>query len=355
MDNMLGIYQIPRPRLYHGRTLAFQGSLNPVSVSLDMNIVPLSTGTIVMPSNDDSVQPRWFVELFTSQGSMGLFRVRNAVISYNENTADIDVESAVAEIGDYFVTDKYETMMSPSQAIATIFGYYTRGGGTFWTLDMVEGVSFSNERLVAVSCDHGSVLEALMHIMEQLPSYMMKFDYSVKPWKLSFAKRPTTVEAECRVGRNISSMTISYDDSEMCTKLWYEWQDLWHMVENTTAQASYGIIEKTISVSNDGYAEEITTQVYDYLSKHDHPKISIEIEAEDLSRFTGQQFDTLTLGKRCRVVIPHNGSETYQSLNIMQISWDDVYSDQASIRLVLEEEEDAVWEFVRPELSGGDE
>ena len=344
-------YNIPLPRIYDGRTLQFQRTIEPINVSIDLNIIPLSTATITM-AHGETLLPRSFVELFAGLGrvsptSLGMFRARNPVASYQDGTTEVEVESAIVEIGDYLVKDKLEKMMTVPKALKKVFEGYE---GTFWQLmdETLLEIVFANERKVAVNCDHVSVLDAIMSIMEQIPSYMVSANYAYTPWRLEFSKRGANQHgtAEGRLSRNVQSLSVSYDDSEMCNRVWYEWNEGWNRADNPNpaVMQAYGMIEKTMSVGGDWSEEQVLPAVYEYLAKHAQPTISVEITADDLSMVTGQPLDTFQIGKMFHMILPdYNLQLDYV---IKQMSWDNVYGSPREITLTLEDEEEAKFEFL---------
>lgn len=347
---MSSIYDIFLPRLYDGRTLEFKRTINPVSVAVDLNIVPLSTATITIP-HGETIPARDYVEIFTSlvsststSGSVGVFRARNPVDSYEGYTSEVELESALVEIGDYLVKAKYEAMMSAPEAITTLMSHYT---GTFWTVDTDSLDVFNGERQIGLTCDYQNILEVLLSVMEQLPAYYITMNYSTRPWRMGFAKRDTIVSAEGRLTRNIESLTIDHDDSEICTRAYYR------IGENTPAyvdadsyyQTKNGVVEKMVA---EGEIEaEVLLQVTDYLNKHCDPKITIEISADDLSTVTHEDLDVFGIGRLMRLRIPDYNVDVER--NITQMSWEDVFGEPRKVTLTLEEEPDATFNFVHPE------
>ena len=56
--------------------------LNPASLSLDENLSPLSTAQMVLPEGACAAETGQLVELYTSHGSAGIFRVQQAEQDY---------------------------------------------------------------------------------------------------------------------------------------------------------------------------------------------------------------------------------------------------------------------------------
>lgn len=347
-------FEIPYPRLLHPastypRYPTFVRNIYPVQVSIDLNIIPLSTATVMIP-HGETIPARDYVELFTSRvtadnptGSVGIFRARNPQDTYEGYTSDVELESALVEIGDYLVKTKYEAMMSAPDAITALMSHYT---GTYWTLDLNSLSVFEGERLIGLTCDYQNILEALLSVMEQLPAYYITMDYSGLPWKLGFAKRDTVVSAEGRLSRNIESLTIDHDDTDICTRAYYRvGETTAYMDADAYYQNKNGVVERMVAQGD--VEAEVLLQVTDYLNKHRDPKVTIEISADDLSNVTHENLDTFTIGKMMKLEILDYRVDV--SRNITQLSWDDVYGAPRRVTVTLEEEPDAQFNFVHTE------
>ncbi len=105
-----------------------------VSVSIEENIVPLSTATITV-RRGETVPDRSWMELYTVNGSAGIYRARVPQTGYGNITDQISLDHGLCEIGDHIVKAKIETVTKTlSQAIAQVFAYY---GGIRWQIGSV--------------------------------------------------------------------------------------------------------------------------------------------------------------------------------------------------------------------------
>ena len=338
---------IQLPRLFVGGK--FSKLINPISVSITENIVPLSTATITLRRGEE-LPARSYVELFNPYGSVGMFRVRSPHNSYGENSSTAELEHMIAELGDYLVKDEISDMMAGTTAVKKIFDHY-KGGK--WKLGKYSDVGTGR---VAVEAKYDSVLNALLSIMEQRPELMMKFDFSTSPWTLSIVKRGTSVVSEGRISRNVASATVTYDDSELCTRAWYQtFKTVKDKDGNATVEAkwtskdadtkgTYGIVEGKVSTSSDMTTEEINYAVNTFLTAHKRPKTSVSIQGRDLFRITGERIDKLIIGDLYRLALPDYNLTV--ELNITSISWSNVYGKNLSVMVRLGEEEDTVVTFL---------
>lgn len=345
---------IPLPRLLGTNGRTFERVIHPLKVSIDENIVPLSTASIQLQEGD-SIPARSYVELFNIQGSAGIYRVRSPQNSYGDDVAYAELEHAIVEVGDYLVRHSYNDMMGASTAISTIWSHYR---GDKWQL----GSSYQElgTDAVAVQANYDTVLQSIISIVDQIPDCFLTFDFSTTPWTLGFSKSSGTPSAEGRLSRNVASARISYDDSELCTKAYYEVSKTasdgtitteWRYVDADT-QSTYGIIEREVQTGGDFTETEALRAVDLYLRKHKKPKISIEIDGVALHAVTGESFDKFVLGKMFRLSLPDYNTTVEQC--ITALSWEDVYGAPYSVSIVLADQEDTTVTYLHDSaVSGG--
>lgn len=391
---------IPLPRLIDnsGNTIR---TVRPLSVSLNLNIVPLSYASIDLPRGEN-LPARGYVELFNSMGSAGIFRVRSPQDAYGEDVTTAELEHAIVEVGDFLVLAEYDQMMDAKTAMTTVFSHYRGSKWRLGTVDVLAG------KTIALDAKYVRVLEAMLAILDQCRNCMMTFDFSTTPWTVNVVSRGTIVAAEGRLSRNVNSAKVIYDDTELCTRVYYEvpstmdvdtknyptfdasvnysvgsivakdsklyqltaahksgvaWEDtskkvindnsttVWkHMDSDTLAE--YGLIEKDISIGNDYTEAECDTVARDYLERNKRPMVSVEISAEELSNVTHEPFDTFTIGKLCRLALV-DFNTTVERV-ITAVSWNNVYDDPLNVTLTLADDEYTSVTFLHDlDTSGG--
>ena len=327
------------PRLFVNGT--FSRIIKPIQVSINENIVPLSTASITMPY-DERLPSRSYVELFTPYGSAGMYRVRSPHNAYGggeTNTAEL--EHMISEVGDYLVKEKLSDMMNATTAFKKVFSHY-KGGK--WKLGDVSALGSTS---IAIEAEYTRVLDSLLSILEQKPDCMMAFDFTTSPWTLKVVKRGTTVTAEGRLARNVTKATITYDDSELVTRAWYRTftkkngtvTEKW-VYKDASTKSKYGLIEKTVSTSSDMTSAEITNVVDTYINEHKEPKVNVSIQATELAKITGESMDKFTIGKMFRLNMP-DYSVTLEDV-ITSITWNDPYNNPNDVTVVLGKEQDTV-------------
>lgn len=320
--------------------------LRPVQMSVNLEIVPLSTASMTL-LKDDTVTARSFVEIYTSIGSVGIFRVRAPQESYGDETITVECEHAITEVADYLIKEDYEKAMNAQTAMKTLFAHYK---GKLWKLGSLTNLSGT----VNVIASYNTVLEAMLAILDQQRDLMMTFDFTTSPWTINFVKKGTVVAAEGRLSRNVKSAKVTYDDSNLCTRVYADGltgtkDNVYGHIDASTL-SKYGVVEKTVSGSDN--KDDTTRTAKAFLNDNKEPKVSVEIDAADLSLITGESLDKFTLGKLFRLAIPDRGVTVEQ--HITSLSWDDVFNNEESIHVTLAAKKDTVLSFLHDvETSGG--
>ena len=319
--------------------------LHPLSLSVNESITPLSTATMTLPKGE-SITARSYVEIFTPIGSAGYFRARSPENAYGEDITSIELEHAICEVGDYLVKAEISEMMAANTAMTTLFGYY---GGSRWQLGSVSALGSGQ---VAVEAKYDRVLDAMLSILQQKPDCMMAFDFSTSPWTVSVVAKGTTVSAEGRLGRNVRSARVIYDDTELCTRVYYQIPStdqsgqptsVWTYMDADTI-STYGVIERTMTSASDYTLAEANAAATEYLRQHKEPRATVDISGEELSAITGESLDTFTLGKLFRLsLVDYN---TTVDENITSITWNDVFNAPDDVQVRLGDEEDTVITFL---------
>ena len=340
------IENIPYPRLLNASG-GLERIIRPTKVSINLDITPLSDASITLPIGEN-LPTRGYVELFTCMGSAGVFRVRSPQDAYGEANTTAELEHAIVEVGDYLVLNKYDEMMAAGTAMQTIFSHYR---GTKWQLGSVTALGNTQ---IAVQANYDRVLDAMLALLDQKKDCMMSFDFSTSPWTVNIVAKGTTVTAEGRLSRNVNYARVTYDDTELCTRAYYEkpvanpsaTEDLeseWVYIDADT-KSTYGLIEREVQTGSNYTPDEADRIATAYINDHKNPKVSVEIGAEELSSITGESVDTFTIGKMFRLALADYGVTVEK--NITGLSFNDVYGAPRDISVRLDQEADTLMIFI---------
>ena len=299
--------------------------LHPSRLSVSIKRTPLSSADMELTGED--VPVRSFAELYTIHGSAGIYRAAQVETDYADDSSRVAWEHGICTLGDVIYTEKEEQSKSVTDMLNTLLGL--QGERTYWTVGRVE-----TGDTVTLTPNGQTVLDLLLTMMEQLPDYMLAFDQSTFPWELSVVKKPQEITAEGRLSRNLSSVRVQYDDSELCTRVYANGLENGYMDSDNVA--TYGLVEHSLTLSEDIEQAEAETIASRYLEKRDTPAVAIEIDAVDLSLATGEALDAFTISKRFRLALPAYG-QTFEE-DIIGIEYADVYGEPERVTLELANE-----------------
>ena len=300
--------------------------LNPVSLSMEENLSPLSTAEMVLPEGECAAETGQFVELYTSHGSAGIFRVQQAEQDYGGRVT-LALEHGLTTLGDGIMPGEGEQSGTARQLVSAILACQPK---TMWVLG---AVAVPDSLTLTWKNDNANLLESLCSLMDELTGYRLTFDQSVFPWVLNVEAMTDADGCECRLSRNLSSLRVEEDRSELCTRLYVS--GLSSPMDADTI-GTYGVITRYMDGDPDIGTEELTKQGRAYLEAHKTPAVSVTMDAVDWYEATGEPFARFTLGRVCRVCLPDYGKVIRQ--RVIALSWPDVYGqpDQVTVTLASE-------------------
>lgn len=324
---------IPYPRLLDNDMNEIR-RITPIKASVNLNITPLSTATLVVDANEN-IQVQSWIEMFTSSGSAGIFLVKEVRTEYigSNPVSTLYLEHGICQLaygGINSTSEEYftKTVDDALYNIVSVFGHNTHWEG---------GTAESDHEQVSYTFDAGTrkdSLDLLLEIMEQLPECMLEFDQTELPWKVNIVLKPTSVTCEGRVSRNVKSATITVDSRDLITRFVIGQGETIYLFNADTIDV-YGLIFGFEQVDEDMTYDDMVAYGNRVLEKHKNPTVSIEIGAVDLSQITGESIDIFGIGKKCRLALPDHGIVKEET--IVKMDWEDVYSEMGSCRITLAE------------------
>lgn len=364
-------YSIPLPRLLDSQLNTVR-RLHTTSCRISEGIEPLNQANLDL-IHDEAVPMRALIELYTVNGSAGVYRVAQSNTRYSEGGAQqITLEHGITLLGDTVInehkgtrtvnvtsqekiTNVLKDMYIPedveytptfesstaeedvpvivqgtvSQVLTNLLNYQTSliNGVKPWVLGTCQATGNLKKEL-----EYNNLLELINSIMDDdLPEYFLSFNMAVFPWQMNVLKRPTTIAGEGRLSRNICQFDLGYDDSNLCTRVYSE--RLANGYQDSPKTALYGIVGQHLNIDEDAPAETVTAIVQRHLSNYDEPKVSIILDMRDLAQITGEPFDHIRIGDRYRLAIPDYGLTMDET--IISIDYDDVYGDMGGCRVTL--------------------
>lgn len=319
--------EIPLPRLLDN-TGAEIRRITPLHASVALNKTPLSTASLEL-SAGEKLNNRAWVEMYTINGSAGIFRVASPQTGYGNQRGSVDLEHGAAEIGDSIVSTPTSGTYTVAQAFSTLFSFYK---GTRWQLGTVEATG-----TIAGDWDGENVLEAMIALLEQIPGYHLEFVQTTTPWTVNVRQDPAVVSAEGRLDRNVSNAIVAEDGTSQVTRLYMEGLPGGYIEADNIAQV--GVIERFLAGGGEDLTPESAAQLEAdarrYINKHKNPLKSVQISGYDFYAVTGESLDKLELCKLYRLELPEDN--TTISANISSFTFNDVYGDPYSATVTLDE------------------
>lgn len=294
--------------------------LEPTHLSIQLNM-NLSTATMTLPPRSPQVTTGRLVELYTRQGSAGIFRVQQVERDWNTATR-ISLTHALVTLADTTIPGTGETRTLPAAQLFTQLLAHQ----SLWQSGDVEVPA---DVLFTFRAQDANLLESLTDLMAELPDYRLDFDQSVLPWKLHLRALSDACATECRLTRNLRSLTIETDRSELCTRLYLPGVEA-PLEADTIAQ--WGVVSRSLDASSDLTEEELTRRGQRYLDLHKNPQVTVTMDAADLYDLTGAALDSFHLGFPCRVCLPEGETLTQR---IVSLTWPDVYGAPEQVRVTL--------------------
>ncbi len=319
---MSEIISVRQPRLLDkvisldGVHLKEAARLHPLSQPTELNARIMSTATLTLPESDPELGFHDLVELYTANGSAGIFWVVGQEPDYGKNRTyklNHAIDMLSAAIYPYEETFNSTT----SRFISTMLSAQTQkiGNTPFWQFGTCED---SGDWFKELS--YNNVLEALSEVEKDREDYHFVYDFSTFPWTISFVRFSDTVVSEFRLSRNIEKNRISLNDSNLCTRLYLSVTTRATVTENdqnagdietqeflcfnnAEGQALWGIIDRAAGIETDK-VPDVQAFVQEYFRKHSAPELSLTIDGEEIVRLTGDTIDEAHLGGMCRVAIP---------------------------------------------------
>ena len=296
--------------------------LQPSRLSVTENLTPLSTAELTLPMSEATPVVRQFVELYDQNGSMGIYRVAAARTDYGQMQT-VSLEHGICTLEDCTAPEEAELSGSMRAILATILSWQH---DVWWQLGDVDVPG-----IFSLSAGNQIALQALIDAAALCYGYALVFDQTTSPWTLHLKALPAEVTSECRLARNVSSVGIAWDESELCTRVTSSLLENGYMDGPTASE--WGVISRPLDVTEDATAEAAAQLAAEYLDAHKDPRISVEIDALELGALTGEPYDSFALGGLCRVALPDWGVTAIE--RIVSAYRPDVYGAPEEVQLTL--------------------
>ena len=308
------------PRLLD-RSMAEIGRLNPSDATVELNLSPLSKATLVLDQHD-AVHVGDYVEMYTIAGSAGVYRVTYVDATFGAESA-VELEHGLTTLSDAMMPGKGKASGKAADVMRQLLACQT---DAMWQLGEVE----AQDEDLTWEYDNTNALEGLHNLLKQLPGYALEYDQSKLPWILHLRKLQDDDACECRLNRNLESVSLVTDYSDLCTVLHVS--GLADPLEADTI-GTWGRVVRSMDADEKIGETLLRKAGLAYLEEHKNPTITVEMDVFDLCHATGEPFDSFRLGRVCRVCMP----AYRQTLRhrVVQVKYNSVYGEPESAKVTL--------------------
>ena len=308
------------------QSLAEVDRLRPTSLTVTVSLREASTATMTLPTED--VQMHDMIELFSVRGSLGLYRVSDIEASPRKDCS-VTLRHAIDTLSDDVWAAQLDYDGTVAGFLADLLDQQTV---VRWQL----GTCADTADWKKSGINYSRLSELLWELADDRRDYGFMFDFSNTPWTLNFVELPTAVGAEVRLSRNVESLQIRRSDADMANKLYMSVTDGTNVTiqtyENQQSQTLYGLIAKTADINVDDVPDPAAWAA-DFLARRASPGVQVTINGYELSRLTGETFDEMAVGKKCRVALP--GIPETLTETIVAVTYPDIYATPERVTVEL--------------------
>lgn len=316
-----------------------RGRVTPIRLEITLETAQTSTASMTVRDTGLDIGMHDWLELYTVNGSAGLFRV-TGIERDIKGEAQISLAHGIDTLSDsLWKVQEYDYTGTVDGYLAAMLAQQTRA---YWQLGVCEDVSAWKKK----GMNYPRLSQLWKEIAEERPGYLFTFDFSTTPWTVNFVRGGEGVASELRLGRNIEKCRISYDDSDMCNRLFMTWSvestdqttgytkitDSVREYNNAASQAVYGVIEKCANVEAADEADPDSWAAR-YFAERATPIVSISVDGLTLKRITGESWDETRRGEVCRVALPDYGITIEE--RVMSVRYPDAVSEPERVTVEL--------------------
>lgn len=338
---MIQQIDIRLPRLM-GADLREITRLRPRKLGYTLNRAPLSTASLTLGGEDARPTVGQFMELYDAQGSLGYFRVvRVSTACRGDAEITVELEHALCTLSDGVVFGYQEfggTGVRLKTVLEKLLAMQPR---RLWRLGTVDyGTEFQ------YSFENENLLTAILSLAEPLSDeYLWTFDFDTTPWTLNLITAPEGDASEMRLSRNIDSVTVETDRSELCTRIYplgygegvnqltiagVNNNKKYLDADTVGAWGVVGSVYAETSVTDAGTLKAMAERE---LERRKNPRVTVTVSGLDLSALTGEPLDRFYVGRKCRVPLPDYG--LWLDERVESIQKNDVFGDNAHAKVTL--------------------
>lgn len=348
------------PILLSGHSMTPAGVLRPQSMSLNLRTDGLSSASMVLDEDNPDVTIGSWVQIWAPNGEMCVMYVKNRKKDYITGLITLSLEhtfgllQAMVVFGEVTAATmsgtQSATTCTVTQAITYLLNQQTESLWTLYSCDFsdAQGWKFTNS----------DIYNDLNNLTDAIMDCQWEFDQSVFPWRLSLKAWPTSTTMEMRRNRNLNSLRVTQDRSDMYTRVYPTGKNNLHIDAANSGvsyldrnTATYGVIAQVITDSTIASADLLKAWAQKQLKKNAEPKYTVSITGYDLSEATGEPMDHFIIGRMCRIPLPEYSTTITERLT--ELSWKDCINQADVVTCTLANELKTITGVLNEKARGG--
>ena len=340
------------PEILNGHTLTVKEKIYPQQMGIQLKADDLSTATIVMDADGPEVKPGDWIRVWAPNGLCCVMYVKGKDTDYTEKRITLTLEHVFGMLDEMVIFEEMTpesmgggTTVAAASAIQQILTKQTESLFSFGGCDFTDaqGWSFTNT----------TIRSALTDIAEAIQDCQWEFDFTSVPFAIYLKQFPTEDSMEMRRNRNLDTLQISLDRSEMFTRVYPIGNKDLHISGNYLEKNTsiWGTVSKVITDSSITDATLLQAWAQAQLNRNAEPVITISISGAELSEDTGETLDKLIPGRICRVPLPEYGTTVQERL--VSLAWRNCIADETTVTVNMANQHKTIQGILNEQARGG--
>lgn len=318
--------------LLSGHTLTVKSRFVPESMSLSLTHNGISTANMTVGPDAPTMAVNDWLQDNTEPGAGIVWRVKGIDTDMQAQTRTIQLEHVIATLKDVLLFGETTTKAisggnnaTSSQTIA-----YVLRGQSIWQVGTI-----SLGRSLPYNFNNTTAYDAIMTVCNTLDNWIMEYDLTSLPFKLSVRAASNVVACELREMRNLTSVRRSVDRTNMYTRFYPVGANNMHISGNYVSrnEGTYGVISKTEADQSITSEAMLRAWAEERLRRHAEPNVTVTISGVDLSSASGESLDKIRLGMMCRVPLPEYNTTITE--RVVKLQWPDKMREPARFTATL--------------------
>lgn len=318
--------------LLSGHTLTVKSRFVPESMSLSLTHNGISTANMTVGPDAPTMAVNDWLQDNTEPGAGIVWRVKGIDTDMQAQTRTIQLEHVIATLKDVLLFGETTTKAisggnnaTSSQTIA-----YVLRGQSIWQVGTI-----SLGRSLPYNFNNTTAYDAIMTVCNTLDNWIMEYDLTSLPFKLSVRTASNVVACELREMRNLTSVRRSVDRTNMYTRFYPVGANNMHISGNYVSrnEGTYGVISKTEADQSITSEAMLRAWAEERLRRHAEPNVTVTISGYDLSSASGESLDKIRLGMMCRVPLPEYNTTITE--RVVKLQWPDKMREPARFTATL--------------------